>query len=298
MLGFVGFMQKVLLVGLLAVAGGYFWYVRTPCHIPIRYSVGSIDNRFNISQAQLQTAIAKAIALWEGPSGAHLFAYTNTGGMPISFVYDARQANTQKNNTLKKEIEKTSGAADSIKVAYESDQVQYEQAKKEYLSAQAEYRSAFDAYNTKVAYWNARNGAPPHIFNELQSQKQSLALQAGALEQKRLALNALADRVNALGSDYNELAQEVNETVGIINQSAGKEFEEGLYTRNALGAKIEIYEYSSEEKLVRVLAHEFGHALGLEHNTNPDSIMYELNQSENMVPTVQDLADLRAICGL
>lgn len=291
-------MRQVLLLGLLVAAGGYFWYVRTPCHIPIAYTLGSIDSRFNISQAQLQTAIEKAIAVWEEPSGAHLFEYTNAGGMSISFIYDARQANTQKNNTLKQAVDKTTGTAESIKVAYGSEQARYEQTKKEYLASQEAYQNASRAYQTTVASWNARGGAPQDAYEALQAQKQVLSAQAEVLEAKRLALNALAEQVNALGSDYNNLAEKVNETVSVINESAGKEFEEGLYTKTALGAKIEIYEYSSEEKLVRVLAHEFGHALGLEHNTNPDSIMYELNQSENMVPTAEDLAALREVCGL
>lgn len=291
-------MRQVLLVGLLAAAGGYFWYVRTPCHIPITYTLGDIDSRFGISQAQLQQAITEAIAVWEEPSGAHLFEYKQNGVLPISFVYDARQANTQKNNTLRKAVDKSTDTAESIKLAYESDQARYEQTKKDYLASQEEYQTASRAYQVKVASWNARGGAPQAAYEALQEQQRLLSAQAATLEQKRLTLNALAERVNALGSDYNDLAEKVNETVSVINESAGKEFEEGLYTKTALGAKIEIYEYSSEEKLVRVLAHEFGHALGLEHNTNPDSIMYELNQSENMVPTAEDLADLRAVCGL
>ncbi len=288
--------RHLLLLGLLVGAGGYYLYVRTPCHLPIRYTAGALDPRFKLSEAQLLEVLNKAAKGWEDAAGTNLFEYQKGGSLPINLVYDSRQATTQKNNVLKEKIDQTSGTADSVKAAYNAAQTRYVQAKAGYAAAQVHYADSLAAYNKVVAYWNARGGAPQGEYAALQSQKAALEAEAAALESKRLALNAQAGEVNTLSAQYNKLAEGVNATVDTINKSAGREFEEGLYTANAFGAKIDIYEYSDTDKLVRVLAHELGHSLGLDHNTNPESIMYELNQSENTTPTKEDLADLRATC--
>lgn len=290
----------ILLVLTLLCCGGYFIYAyQTPCRLPVRYSIGALDPRFNLSTTTLVAALKDAEGLWEdGAGGSNLFEYEEKGGMPVNLVYDTRQATTQKNSQIKANIDATTGSADAVKAQYDGANARYQSSKAAYLSAQSSYDAALKAYNDKVAYWNARGGAPKSEYQSLQSQKAQLQAQASALESQRLSLNALADQVNALSARYNQLASKVNANVDAINKTAGKEFEEGLFTRTALSSKIDIFEYSSRAELVRVLAHEMGHSLGLPHNANPDSIMYELNQSKNDTPTTEDLASLKEVCGI
>lgn len=293
------FLRKATPLLLLALAGGYFMYVyAVPCKIPLEYRVGSLDSRFDLTQEELRSALKEAEGLWEDAAGEDLFVYAEDGRLPVNLVYDTRQAITERNNSIKEDIDETSGTADSVKAAYDRANAQYQSKRAAYLAAQADYEAQLKSYNDSVAYWNARGGAPAKEYAALQSQKAALERSAQALESQRLALNTLAEEVNALSGRYNELAAEVNSGVDAINKTAGREFEAGLYTKSALGARIDIYEFSDHHELVRVLAHEMGHALGLEHNANPDSLMYELNESENTTPTKEDLAGLRTTCGL
>ena len=59
------------------------------------------------------------------------------------------------------------------------------------------------------------------------------------------------------------------------------------------GTHIDDFEYTGREDLIHLLAHEFGHALGVEHNANAASIMYRLNSSSSSSLTVKDVVDAR-----
>ena len=97
----------------------------------------------------------------------------------------------------------------------------------------------------------------------------------------------------------NRLIRELNLTVGDYNAIGAKtsgEFQEGQYVRDAAGQKINIHQFDDRPALVRVLAHELGHALGIDHLDNPEAIMYRLNESGNEKITADDIAVLKAVC--
>lgn len=277
-----------------------FSFFRKPCSSPITFSIGSFDKRFGMSQADFLDAINQATAIWEKPIGKNLFEYGDQGSLVINLIFDQRQADTIKNNGLEKILEQTKSVANSTNQEIASAKTLYENKKQEYLKLVASFEVARKNYEEAVLYWNAKGGAPKDEYNKLQTEKDNLLTLQKEVEASRLEVNNLADSLNILIEKYNNLASSANSAINNYNSEGHivGEFREGEYVSDNKGVRINIYEFSDKTKLIRVLAHEFGHALNIDHNDNQKSIMYKLNQGESEVLSKEDLQALKAICGI
>jgi hypothetical protein len=291
--------QKITVISIL-VLGFIFWYKSTSmykhCDRPISYTLGSFDTRFGISKKDFLDKIKAAASVWNKASGKTVFEYDPKGDLVINLIYDTRQKTTQKNIVLEADVNKINNLASSVKAQYLSLETEYTARNQAYTDEVALFEQNQNNYKTKVDYWNNNGGAPPDEYNALTIEQQKLLQEQTALEEKRLELNSTADQMNEFAKNYNVLVGNANSNINTINQSAGKEFEEGLYypAKN----EIDIYEFSSNQKLIRVLIHELGHALDLAHNNNPKSIMYPINSGTNLSLSTEDLQELKTRCNL
>jgi hypothetical protein len=122
-----------------------------------------------------------------------------------------------------------------------------------------------------------------------------------AINQKQNELNKLVSDINATVTMLNRISEELNLHVDRYNKigdEQGGEFEEGVYRSDIEGTNIDIYQYDNKAVLIRLLAHELGHALGLDHVDSPDAIMYRLNQAKNLELTPNDISALKLQCKL
>jgi predicted Zn-dependent protease len=98
--------------------------------------------------------------------------------------------------------------------------------------------------------------------------------------------------INDIAANYNLDIVKSHDT----GKRLGSEFYGGDYVSKDGKQTITIYQFDDENRLVRVLAHEFGHALGLKHNDNPKAIMYRLMQSDSLNLAPDDIAALKERC--
>ncbi len=303
----------LLILAVLVIGAGVFWYyhpseVRVavgqirarilPCRSPITYSLGPVDSRFNMSEREVIASLKDAEAVWES-TGKDLFEYSERGGdVTVNFVYDRRQESTNVLKSTEAQIDLHKGAYDALREKYEALAALVKQERALYERNVSEYESREKSYNDTVTSWNRRGGAPQKVFDQLERER---AVLAGALEKLgalEVQLNADIRELNALADELNNLIEALNLNVAHYNQvgeSLG-EFEEGLYQSSAGVQTIDIYEFSSRTLLVRVLAHELGHAIGIGHVADPKAIMYKINEGDDLSLAADDIAALEAVC--
>ncbi len=291
------------LLALLFVGGAsYFFYTQAaplltpPCTTPIEYSLGTYDKRFGVSESQFKLALSEAAAVWNTQAGRTLVAAAPASEEAI--MVSLEYSDVQKATELGKNIDVEQEAYDAKKAEVNDLRDTFSSAKAAYERSAASYDRRRAQYQEQVAYWNAQGGAPAGTYEELNREGREL-------EQDRQELNGDADAVNALASDINgavkelnALARKINAKVSTYNANAGEDFDQGNYQEDGDGKRITIYEFESMADLERVLVHEFGHALGLDHVENPDSVMYSFNIGTGLDLTEEDIAELTRACRL
>jgi DNA repair exonuclease SbcCD ATPase subunit len=270
-----GLWRLALLLVVLAV--GYWWLTQgNICGLPLKYRLGHLDERFGLTRQQATDAIMQAEARWESSVGANLFEFDQTAeyAVVVNFVFDDRQAAVYELDDLKTERQELEGDLSEILNEYRDLKDNFDRQAKLIEQMHANYQERFRQFEQKVEVWNQRGGAPPQVYEELQNEQAELDRQAAEL-------NDLIDKQNALAARINELAEAENQTVEGYNQGVkqfnetyvaeeGTDLEQGIYSSRV----INVYQFENQADLEELLAHEMGHALGLDHTYNETDLMY------------------------
>lgn len=244
----------------------------SPCDTPLHYRLGQIDERFHLTTSQLQVDVNQAASLWNQAKGKKLFIRDDSAQLHINLVYDERQQ-------LKNQIDELGNTLGQEKGTLSQQESQFE-------SMSASFQNQLNDFNRKVQYWNSRGGAPKDEYQKLMTEQEEL-------KQQSTQLKALADKLNRSGEGYNGQIDVLNQTIDSFNQKIGVHPEEGVYDQN--DQRIDIYFNVNRNELIHTLAHELGHALGLEHVTNSDSIMYP-QTSQTLNATKEDINAIQTVC--
>lgn len=278
-----------------------------PCTKPIQYTFGDFDTTFDISQQQFATAVDKANSIWSSTVGKKLFEYVPSNNinkrkiLKINLIYDYRQQATKELANIGIVMREDKSSYEMLKIRYESILARYKSDKIQIERDINTFNVKKKAFDDNVKYWNDRGGAPREEFIALESMKRQLNSEANLLNSRQEEFNETANTLNSIVTVLNQLVNKLNLNVNNYNTvgaSAGEQFSEGEYIYDKYGERINIYQFEDISQLVRVLAHEFGHALGINHVNTKGSIMYYLNQGEDERLSKDDINALNNLCGL
>lgn len=242
------------------------------CDQPIRYRVDTVDPKFNLSRDEFMADINQATEIWNGAIDKNLFVYDPKGDLSINLVYDKRQFLTSQINQLENKVQ---SKKESL-----NPQVS------EYKRLSLDFKQKLSDLNSQIEYWNSRGGAPPDEYAKITLQQQDLQKEADSL-------NAMAQSLDISADAYNAEVKQLNQTINTFNNTLEERPEEGIF--KGPENRIEIYFNISKPELIHTIAHELGHALGLDHVSNPAAIMYP-KTSQKIKLTEADITILEDAC--
>jgi len=286
----------LILITIMLIAGIY-WIQPSSCNEPVTYHIGSIDPRFGLTNQEVAGAISTAASVWAKASSRDLFREEPQGSVEINLVYDYRQAAADKLKKISGNIDNTKGSYDALKMHIESLDAEFKLKEADYTRDMASYNERVNALNAQINTLSKNGGEPEEVYQRLKSEKESLDYWHNDLQLRAEELKNIIDTLNSMVVVINGIASNLNLDVVNYNNAGdvlGKEFNEGLYEKMNNRQTITIFHFNNHDRLVRVLAHELGHALGLEHINNPQGLMYRLNQSEALELAPEDIAALKA----
>lgn len=273
-----------------------------PCQNPITYSIVDVDPRFGLTKEKLLSDIEQSEKVWESPVDKQLFQYSPTGDLKISLIYDYRQKAADDLKKIGIVIHEDKASYDELKAKYNSLIVSYDKQKAELDALVTVFDADKNAYEKEVAHWNELGGAPQEDYDRLEQKKLDLSKQVEIINETTDSFNTLVDLLNSTELVLNNLVTKLNlqvSTYNAVSSSTGREFSEGEYVRSVTGTAINIYQFDDIKQLIRVMAHELGHAINIGHLDNPKAIMYYLNEDGiNDKLTTDDLDALKKVCGI
>jgi len=303
----MGFRSIVSAVLIFATAFVVWNYLRPEqilpaCVEPITYNIGTFDRKFGISYRTFLSALVEAEAIWEKPIGKELFVYEpESGELAVNLIYDYRQETTGTLSGLENIVAKDELAYQAMRAKYINLKTEYGGAKSVYDTRIEVFDERNAAYQKQVESWNRGKRTSREQFNQLEVERVELEKEMAELKIFETQLNEMVREINKLVESLNRLIKSLNlnveayNTIGVLR---GETFVGGIYHSAEGVREINVYEFGNRDKLVRVLAHEFGHALGMEHVDARNAMMYKLNEGDARVLSESDLAALKALCGI
>lgn len=255
---------------------------------PLHYRIADIDPRFQLSQQQVIELTQQAANIWEQETGQRHFIYDPQAEFTINLVFDERQQRSTDRQQNLQQLKQQQQQWSQQNQQLQNIKAEIQRTTAFIASKQAQLTSQFQQYNVEVQRFNQMRSSAKDIAAQLTQRQKALQQQSTALEIEVQQHNQKTQQLNQAIKNLNQTNHELVASANQFNQT----FQPRLSHKGHFnGKQILIYEFSSANDLRFTIAHEFGHALGLEHSTDPTSLMYPVIQKQNLQSFVLTDAD-------
>ena len=244
----------------------------SPCDTTILYTIDSIDPRFEVTKQELIAVSAEAALMWNSAAGKPLIKNSPDGDLDINMIFDERQSQLSKIDNLESRVDLNIQNIDLANELFDQEI--------------ADFQKRANELNEEVKKWNSQGGAPPDIYKQLTQRNEDLNRESKELNEKAAILNRNV-------ATYNSQVGDLNQAVESFNTTLEEKPEGGIFLGEEFS--IEIYVNDGRADLVRLVAHEMGHAIGISHVVDPYAIMFPQSNDQTEL-TNQDVSALNEVC--
>lgn len=305
--------SKFLLLFAVIAAGAYYFVLsgnnnsqlnreQIPCSKTLTLYIGEIDNRYAISETELGNILAEVAALWSEAAGQEVFSFSDEGDIAVNLVYSEDQARSSRERQHSNRIENMRVEISLLEREFNQTQARYDEDISDYNSDARSLQADMDALSSFISRRNEQGGFSEQEARQLEERQHRIDNRVRELDLRRVALNGRAEELSRQLIHLNNRISEKNRAIEEYNRafSGTRRFTQGSYEWQGAERRINIFHFIDNRELRLVLAHETGHALGIDHVENSESVMYHLmgNQNTNeIILSLEDRAALQNICG-
>lgn len=277
-----------------------------PCSQPLRYTIGSIDSRFSISKNELNEAMNAAARTWN--SGTDMTLLEERTGDPvkgdivIQLVYDERQERTDRELRFRERIRSQQIRLDRQQLQHDKKRELFDQRSEEYREFAAQTSRQLNELNSWVEEKNKNGGFVGTELEQFNRRKQDVENAQEKVRQKQKELDQLARSINSEMDELNEKFDAHNKMIDQYNNEFAGDlrFAKATFQKTTDGGVVTVNQFMNKKELVLILAHELGHAMGISHLRQPESIMYSQMGQQQLNPFVQltetDIQAVQQLC--